>query len=135
MTSAPDEATRFTGCGFRQRSHRDLRALDVDPVNLEAFSTLAAAHYLRGSQEEFEAVEERVLGINPRFAGFYNLMADACVRNRFYHQAVDFARRALEVEPLTWRGYGLLGLNQLRVGQIEEGRRHLETSFLIVFSR
>ena len=114
---------------YDEAEAESLRALDVDPVNLEALSRLAAAHYLRGSHEEFEAVEERVLGINPRFAGFYNLMADACVRNRFYHQAVGFARRALEVEPLSWRGYGLLGLNQLRVGQIEEGRRNLETAF------
>ena len=105
------------------------RALEVNPGDLEALSALAAAAYLRGDSEDFETIETRVLEKNPRYADFYNLLADACVRNRFYKQAVDFAKRAVELDPQSWRGYGLLGLNQLRVGEIERGRRNLETAF------
>ena len=105
------------------------RALEVNPSDLHALSALAAAAYLRGDRESFERIETETLEKNPRYADFYNLLADACVRNRFYKQAVDFAERAVELDPQSWRGFGLLGLNQLRVAELESGRRNLETAF------
>jgi tetratricopeptide (TPR) repeat protein len=56
-------------------------------------------------------------------------VAEVCVRNRLYAEAVDFASQAVALDPRSWRGFGVLGLNQLRIGQIEAGRKSLEASF------
>ena len=51
------------------------------------------------------------------------------VQNRFYAEAVEFAGRGAEIDPSSWNSLGTLGINELRVGQIEQGRRHLEAAF------
>ena len=86
---------------------------------------------VRGSlaQKQLEAVRDRALEINPRGAELYNTVADLCVQNRLYREAAGFAREAVRLDPRSWRGHGLLGLNLLRLGRIEEGRRSLETAF------
>jgi tetratricopeptide (TPR) repeat protein len=106
-----------------------LRALEINLEALDAKAVLAATHFLQGEEEAFARVEAEVLGRNTHYAGFYNLLADASVRNRLYREAVEFARRAVEVDSKSWRGHGLEGLNLLRIGEIEEGRRKLELAF------
>ena len=44
-------------------------------------------------------------------------------------EAVDFASEARALDPRSWRGLAILGLNQLRLGAIDAGRKSLETSF------
>jgi tetratricopeptide (TPR) repeat protein len=105
------------------------RALDINPSSLEALTVLAATHFLRGDRPEFEAARDRALRIGPRNAELYNTLAELCVRNRLYEQAVQFAEHATELDDASWRAYGILGLNQLRTGAIEEGRANLEISF------
>ncbi len=104
-------------------------ALEVNPHSFDALSILAAARFLKGDKPGFDEAEARVLALNPRHADFYNTLADLCVQNRLYRQAVDFARRAVDLDQKSWRGYGLIGLNQLRLGLMEEGRGNLERSF------
>jgi tetratricopeptide (TPR) repeat protein len=100
-----------------------------NPASLPALSVLAAARYLQGDRAGFDAARQKALALNPRNAEFYNAVADVCVSNRLYAEAVDFASQAVALDPRSWRGFGLLGLNQLRVGQVEAGRKSLETSF------
>ena len=125
---------------FLAREHLDIedyerasaeaeRALEVNPVSLEALSILAAASFLKGDVEGFEKVRARVLEQNPIYAEFYNTLSDICVQNRLYRQAVEFSRQAVLLDDRSWRGYGLLGLNQLRLGDVEEGKTNLERSF------
>jgi len=104
-------------------------ALDTNPASLEALAVLATAHYLRGDTAGFEETRGRVLELNPGYADLYNTLADLSVQNRLYVQAVEFAREATVVDPESWRGYSILGVNQLRIGDIEGGRASLETSF------
>ncbi|MGD8867372.1 MAG: tetratricopeptide repeat protein, partial [Gemmatimonadales bacterium] len=104
-------------------------ALAVNPASLEALAVLAAARYLQGDLAGFQDVERRVLSLNPRYAGLYTKLAEASARNRLYAAAADFGRRAVELDSKSWRGYALLGVNQLREGEIEEGRRNLEIAF------
>ena len=104
-------------------------ALTINPVSLEAFSILAASSFLSGDGEGFENTRHIILTQNPVYAELYNILADVCVQNRLYREAVDFSRQAILLDEKSWRGYGLLGLNQLRLGDIEEGRENLERSF------
>jgi tetratricopeptide (TPR) repeat protein len=105
------------------------RALDVNPNSLEALAVLAATRYLQGDHGAYEEARDRALALNPRYAGLHNRLAELSARNRLYFEAADFAGRALELDPKSWRGYALLGINQLRIGMIEEGRATLEIAF------
>lgn len=104
-------------------------ALTVDPGSPDALSVLAAAHHLAGDGAAFQRASQRALQRNPSYAELYNTLADLSARNRLYHAAVRFAGRAVQLDSLSWRGWGLLGLNQLRIGDIETGRASLERSF------
>jgi tetratricopeptide (TPR) repeat protein len=71
----------------------------------------------------------RALAANPRNAELYNTVAELAARVRHYREAADFARQAVALDAKSWRGFGVLGMNQLRLGRIAEGRASLETSF------
>jgi tetratricopeptide (TPR) repeat protein len=77
----------------------------------------------------YEDARKRALALGPRNAELYNRLAELSARNRLYRQAADFAQQAVALDPRTWRGLGILGLNQLRLGAIAEGRTSLEASF------
>ena len=99
------------------------------PESLPALSVLAAARYLQGDAARFEEARRKALRLNPRGAELYNRLAEQSARNRLYAEAVAFAEQAIALDARSWRGRGLLGLNQLRVGAMDEGRRNLEASF------
>ncbi len=105
------------------------KALDVNPRALPALSMIAAVHYLRGEDAKWNAARDRVLAINASYAGLYGLVAELAVRQRQYAGAVDLAHRAIAVDSASWWGWGLLGVNQLRVGKVPEARRSLEIAF------
>jgi len=98
-------------------------------ASLPAISVLAAARYLQGDKARFEEARRKALLRNPRAVELYNDLAEQSARNRLYAEAVAFAEQAVALDSRSWRGLGLLGLNQLRTGAIEEGRRSLEASF------
>jgi len=105
------------------------RALAVNPASLEALAMRAATRFLQGDEGGFQATVDRVLELNPVYAGLYTTLAEVSARNRLYRQAAEFARRATELNERSWRGFALLGINQLRNGEIAAGRRSLETAF------
>jgi tetratricopeptide (TPR) repeat protein len=115
--------------GYDAATREVERALDVNPNSLEALAVLAATRYLQGDRGAYEEARDRALALNPRCAGLHNTLAELSARNRLYFEAAEFAGRALELDPKSWRGYALLGINQLRIGLMEEGRANLETAF------
>lgn len=104
-------------------------ALDLNPVSLEALTLVGVIEHLERNPAQFAAIEQRLLQLNPRYADFYTTLADLSAQNRLYRDAAKFAERAIQLDPQSWRGHGLLGMNQLRLGQIESGRASLERSF------
>ncbi len=120
---------RFQAERFGEARTQAEKALEVDPGSFAARTLLAAVAFLEGRGEEFERLRDGVLADNPRYAELFNDLADASVDNRLYPQARDFAAEAVRIDPKSWRGHGLLGMNQLRLGEIEAGRTNLETSF------
>ena len=104
-------------------------ALEVNPSSLEALSVLAATFFLRDRHEDFEAVREQVRALNPQYPGLLTTVADMAVQTRRYADAVTLAAEAVEIDPYSWKARGILGINQLRVGAIEEGQAELERAF------
>jgi tetratricopeptide (TPR) repeat protein len=104
-------------------------ALATNPASVPAISVLAAARLREGDRPRFEEARRKALALNPRNVELYDRLADASAHNRLYREAADFAQQAVLLDPRAWRGFGILGLNQLRLGRIEEGRKSLEASF------
>lgn len=104
-------------------------ALAINPNSLEALTALAGIHLLTDDQAAFQAARGRALDINPAYAELDVQLAELSVQTRRYHQAVERARAAVELDPAAWEGWGVLGMNQLRVGDIPEGRANLERAF------
>lgn len=104
-------------------------ALEMNPSSLEALSVLAATFFLRDLHEDFEAVRKQVRALNPEYPGLLTTVADMAVQTRRYADAVALAAQAVDIDPYSWKARGILGINQLRVGAIEEGQAELERAF------
>ncbi len=116
--------------GDTERAREEVdRALSAAPDALPALSALAAIHFVERDAAAFERVRGRVLELAPAYAELDATLAELAVRTRRYEDAVERARAAVELDPSHWEAWGLLGLNQLRVGAIEEGRSSLERAF------
>ena len=113
----------------RRASDEVERALKVNNVSLEARTIEAAILYLKGDETGFDNAVEHVLSINPQYAALYTTLAEVSARNRLYSQASDFARLAVALDSMSWHGFGLLGMNQLRNGDITSGKQNLERAF------
>jgi tetratricopeptide (TPR) repeat protein len=99
------------------------------PASLPAMSVLAAARYLQGDTARYEETRKRALRENPRAVEMYIRLAEQSARNRLYADAVAFAQQAVALDARSWKGLGVLGLNQLRTGAMDEARRNLDASF------
>jgi tetratricopeptide (TPR) repeat protein len=105
------------------------RALAADPTSLEALAALGGVYYLGGDREGYGRVRERVHALNPRAADFFLAVGELAVRQRQYAGAVALAREAVALNARAWAAWGLLGLNQLRTGEVDAARQSLETAF------
>ncbi|HEX9892839.1 MAG TPA: tetratricopeptide repeat protein, partial [Gemmatimonadales bacterium] len=107
------------------------RALQVNPASLPALTVLAASYLLRGDTAAYQQQRQRVFQQNPRYATFFAEVAEIQARNRFYREAADYAARGLALDSSDARVLTALGMNQLRVGRVAEGRTHLERAFAL----
>ncbi|MCG8468467.1 MAG: tetratricopeptide repeat protein [Gemmatimonadetes bacterium] len=105
------------------------RALETDPGSLVGWTELAAIAHFRGDDEAFDEALAAVLGRDPTHAALFEALAEVAYRTHRYGDAVMFAERAVELDPTRWSGMATLGLNQLRLGRIDQGRGTLEAAF------
>ncbi|MBW8768297.1 MAG: tetratricopeptide repeat protein, partial [Gemmatimonadetes bacterium] len=106
-------------------------ALAVDSASMEAWSMLGATAWLAGDSAQYRAALEAAKRLNPKPADFYTDLAEAAVSHRRYAEGVKLAREALAMDSTSVRALGLLGTNELRSGDIEQGRARLERAFAI----
>ena len=57
------------------------------------------------------------------------VVAEIAAQNRRYEDAARFAATGVRLDEEYWRGHALLGINQLRLGNMAEGRASLDTAF------
>ena len=123
-------ATRFLGNEGHEAARDEAQAaLEVNPRSLTALTALAGSHLLEGDSTEFGRVRSQVLSINPRYAELDIALAELSVQTRRYYQAVERASAAIALDSAAWEAWGILGMNQMRVGEIEVGRANLERAF------
>ncbi len=105
------------------------RALEVNPRSPDALTLSAALAFLSAKQESFEQRVNEIRETAPGFTALFETLAEIAAQNRFYARAERFALWAVNLNPSSWRGYALLGINRLRLGQMGAGRAALETAF------
>ena len=119
-------AIYFDGEDYAAAAREAEQALATDSTLVEGLSVLAASRYLQGDRAGFDALKRRALAHNPKEAEFFTNLAESAARNRLYAQAVEFAREGAAADTTSWRAFGVLGMNQLRVGAMDDGRKNLE---------
>ena len=112
---------------FDQASSEIEKALKVNPQSLEGRSLRAAMAYLQDRDIAPEVTA--TLAINPHYGNLYNTLAHFATITRRTEQAVTFARKAIELSPALWDAHLNLGMSQLRLGQMDEGRAAVERAF------
>ena len=98
------------------------------PASPEVRAALGAVFFVAGEDEALAEVEARFRADWPGDPRLELGLAAAAERQRRYREAARHARAALEIEPESGAGR-LLGLNLLRLGEMEEGRETLEAAF------
>jgi tetratricopeptide (TPR) repeat protein len=107
------------------------RALATDSASGPAWALLGAAAWLSGDSARYELARAAAHRLNPRPSDFYAELAEAAARQRRYADGVRLARQALALDSSSTRALGLVGTNELRAGNMEEGRARLERAFAI----
>ena len=116
--------------GDREGALQEAEAvLQVNAADLEALGTKAAILHLAGDDDGFAATMRRVRALATTPTRPLVLLAELAADHRKYGEALSFAREATEVDPGSWTAWGLMGLNQVRLGQVDEGRVNLERAF------
>lgn len=103
------------------------KAQELGLTPLGAYALLASLEMLEGRPDN-EWVS-RALAYNPRYGAVYAEQARFYVITRRYREATERLRRALAIAPRLWRAHMELGVNLMREGHDEEGRRHLEIAY------
>jgi cellulose synthase operon protein C len=94
---------------------------------LEVHALRAALELSRN--ERPDAWVKRALDYNPRYGEIYELLAHFEIMRRRYIQATAFLRQAVQVQPELWSAHAELGSNLLRLGEIDEARKHLMAAY------
>jgi len=109
--------------GYVGRAAADFRkSIELDLSSMRARGMLGACLFLQADEEALRKAEADALAINSRGAEFFHTVALAIERRFHYKEAVDYAGRAVELDPDYWPAYATLGTNCLRIGQEERGR-------------
>ncbi|MCH7977496.1 MAG: tetratricopeptide repeat protein [Acidobacteria bacterium] len=106
------------------------KTLRVNPLSLEARSLRAVSAYLQGDAATVEQESiPRILSQNPAYGQVFADLGDFILLQRQFATAVDFYRRALEIDPDLSAARASLGINLFRLGKEQEARNVLEESY------
>lgn len=107
------------------------RALSADSTHLGAWAVLGAQSWVTGDSATYRRALGAATALQPRPAGFFSALAEAAVRQRRYSEAVRLAEQAVHYDSTSVTALGVLGTNQLRIGQMDAGRASVERAFAL----
>jgi cellulose synthase operon protein C len=105
------------------------KGLEVDSGAPAPWIAIAAARLLAGDRSGHAAALARAHARLPRSAQAEVSLADVMARNRLYTEAAEFARVGVARDSLSARALALLGINEMRIGQVASGQAHLTRAF------
>ena len=83
----------------------------------------AALHYLTDDTKGMERQLQTLQELAPHSSRAYSLLAEMAARTRRYRDAVNFALVGLTLDDTNWEAMAALGINRLRLGEMQSGRR------------
>jgi tetratricopeptide (TPR) repeat protein len=103
------------------------QAIKLSPDALDAMAIHAAVEVLadRPPDSWFEKIEQ----VNPTYGEAYAIVAHHLVLNYRYNDAVTYYRKAIELNPKLWSARSELGINLMRMGQVDEPLKQLEACY------
>ncbi|MGQ0648686.1 MAG: peptidase MA family metallohydrolase [Gemmatimonadaceae bacterium] len=107
------------------------KGLAVDSGAAAPLIALAAARYIAGDRAGHQAALDRAHLRLVGSAAAEVVLADVAARNRLYREAAAFARSGVQRDPRSARALALLGINQMRIGEVNEGAANLQKSFAL----
>ena len=109
------------------RVHADA-AIRINGKSIDALIAMGSVHQVNGNNAGIQAVMSRVGG-STAAAKLLVSLAELSVQQRQYGNAVRTAADAVKTDSTSWRAYSVLGINQLRLGDVAGARASLEKSF------
>lgn len=103
------------------------KALAISNEALEAMAVHAAVEVL--SDRSPDAWFAKIHAVNPLYGEGYALVGYHLVLNRRYEDGVAYYRKAIEADPRLWSAHSQLGINLMRLGQVDEPLKQLEMSY------
>ncbi|MGH9338189.1 MAG: tetratricopeptide repeat protein [Acidobacteriota bacterium] len=105
------------------------KGLDINSNYVPLLELQASRYYLQSDQDGFQKFQKRTLEIDPSNGDLFEQLGDMAVTRRRLEEAVDFYRKSVEKNPRQWSALAVLGINLLRLGEEEEGKRVLEQAY------
>lgn len=102
-------------------------AKDQNLPALEVYALLASAELLDGTYPG--EWTEKSLSENPGYGGIYATPAHFYIITYRYREAVDLYRKAVRTEPTLASAHSQLGINSLRINDINAARYHLMQAY------
>ncbi len=96
------------------------KALALDPDSVEAKAVLASIDWLADKPDT---------PWDPHTAKGYETAGHFMMLNRRYEEAIQFYRKALQLDPQLWSARSQLGINLMRIGEDKEAYQQLEECF------
>jgi Tfp pilus assembly protein PilF len=103
------------------------KAIAISNEALDGMAVLASIDWLDGKEQS--AWMQRILKINPVYGEAYATGAHFFEINRRYSEAIQYYRKALDLNPSLWAARSQLGVNLMRQGADAEARQQLERSY------
>jgi tetratricopeptide (TPR) repeat protein len=116
---------------YSEAAEEARKGLTADLTAPAALIALAAAQYLQHDTASCIATLAKVQARQPRSADAEVVLANVAARTRLYGEAARFAQAGANLDPRNARALALLGINAMRIGEIERGRAALDSSFKI----
>jgi tetratricopeptide (TPR) repeat protein len=105
------------------------RGLANDSLAAEPLAAIAAAQFISGDTAGFRGSLSRLRARYPRSADAEVTLAEVAARNRLYADAARLAGEGVGRDSMSARALAVLGINEMRIGRMDEGRRSLERAF------
>ena len=98
-----------------------------DIVPLDIYALKASADMLNDIEDS--EWTKKALEISPAYGDVFYVPAHYHLINYRYLEAVDVLQKAVEVQPTHWSAHSQLGINLLRLNDIEGAKKHLEIAY------
>lgn len=95
--------------------------LKSNPNDLELLSMKAAIRFLADDKAGFEAMKSKVLGLNPEYSTFFQIVGEFAEWEHRYEDIVSMMREAVKIDKRDAKAWATLGLNLIRASDEKAG--------------